>query len=271
MNMRGEGFRHDLSRIRRDLIPALKERVPAVEAPPKAEVRLSPESAKKLIDSLIETRTMERITAGLSGLESGSYRAREKAGSPEKGTRHAHDFVVDTDEIGSDLFFVDPENVMGKNKNKNPLGLPRRGDLRPKVNIVYGVGLDADGQVSHISLLRYRASAIPEDKQWLHKNSAQLDLARSMLRDGDLPGILQDQEQEITFRLDLRPAQDGFAVTAQAREASNDGAVQDMINALASGDSLAANDPLEGYLERFRAIMRTHFPKHFENQNFKSL
>ena len=267
-----EGFLHDLSRIQRDLLPALRERQATERIPPSVEREVSPEEGRTIIESLVSSEMRERLLAGADHVGDGVHLSRDIAGAPEDGTRHAHDFVTQMDDSGMQFLYIDPEHSMGKNANKSTLGLPRRGDMRPKVNIMYGVSFTPEGQIQGISLLRYRAEAIPSDQPRLQNNNEQRRMAMQMLADGEIPEILQGKENEITFRLDLRATEtDEYAVTAQAREAANDEAVAQMLEDLMEGKALDANDPLFGQLERFRSIMRTHFPRHLDAGEFKKI
>lgn len=263
---------HDLRRIQRDIIPALRECSPAQDAPAIVEKEISGEYEERFVDSLIDPEVRERLAELVAPLEHGTYLSRDIVGAPEKGTRHAHDFIAEKGDHGTQLFYIDPEHSMGKNKNNNPLGIPRRGDLRPKVNIMYAVQLREDGTIDTISMLRYRASAIPPEQKRLHKNREQFEMARKMFKSGDLPGVLQGKEHEITFRFDFRKEEDGHAkVAVQARQAESTEAVENMIDSVMNGKPMPAHDPMGGHLERFRSIMRTHFPRHLEAGNFKSV
>lgn len=93
-----------------------------------------------------------------------------------------------------------------------------------------------------------------------------------MLDDGQLPDFLEKNENEIIFRLDVRQGDDGtMLVSAQSRHAPDQDALQRMLDHLISGEPMDSHDPLYGQLERFRAIMRTHFPRHLQEGNFKDI
>lgn len=260
------------SRLRPHYIPAIQEAFPTEKIPPFAEKKLTSEEAKVLLKFLIKPEEQVRLNELVSSLPAGQYRYREAAGTPEQGNRHVHDFVIMKNASGVQLFWVDPEHAMGVNENKNFLKIPRRGDLRPKINVLYSMELTPEGEVARISLIRYRAAVIPKEKVELNKPSEQLKMAQLMLATGELPEVFQGKENEITFQLDYRVAPDHHRVSVRAREnmVSID-TVEKMLAKLAAGQALNSKDPLEGQLERFRPIVRTHFPKNLKENKFKPL
>jgi|GEM_PF-6775774 hypothetical protein len=259
------------NRISRDYIPAVIEKFETQRVPDAAERSLTVPEAQQLAASLITPEDREKLDTGIESLSDGKYRMRETAGSREDGNLHVHDFVIEKSGPVARLFFVDPEHAMGKSKNRNTLGIPRRGDLRPQVNVLYSVEMTKGDPVPRIALLRYRGAVIPEDRKELNKPAAQLQMAESMLTTGELPDVLQGHENQITFRLDLRNEGEGHKVFAQARAARHVDDIEHMITSMTANKELPSHDPLEGQLRRFRAIMRTYFPKYLEGNNFVPL
>lgn len=266
-----EGFLHDLNRIERDLVPALNEIEPTDELPVFGKEYLSDQAFQRVSEMLLPRKIRQRLLDAIVGMEDGMYLYREVVGFQEKATRHAHDFVLEISNGNIYFYFVDPEHSMGKGK-KEGLVL-RRGDLRPKVNILFATSLTSEGEIDRVSLLRYRADAISHEMKRLHKNREQLAIARSLIRDGALPDFLEDSEQNITFRLDMRPDDnhEGYDAVVQVRSVNDTEAVEKMIDRLLLGMDLPPQDPLEGYLERYRAIMRTHFLRHIESGEYTLL
>lgn len=160
--MKREGFLYDLGRIRRDLVPAVREIFSIDRIPPSVDRELSPEESQQFINSLIDAELRKELVEGVDSMEEGTHLSRDVVGTPEQGTRHAHDFVVHKEEDRHQLLYIDPEHGLGKNKNTTRFPF-RRGDIRPRVNIMYGMELHGDGHLQRASLLRYRAAAIPEE------------------------------------------------------------------------------------------------------------
>jgi hypothetical protein len=266
-----EGLAYDLGRIRRDIIPAWQERKPTERVPPSVERTLTQEEARQFSESFIDAPKQIELNSLVASLPEGSYIARDIVGVPEKSTRHVHDFVIRKTSAGAQLFYIDPEQGMGKSKNRNPFRIPRRGDLRPQVNIIYSVELTPEGEMARISLLRYRAAVIPSEQQEMHKPSEQLQMAKSILATGTLPAVFEGNENEITFRLDFRPAKDKFKVLAQARAAEGLETLEKMIENLTQGKAMSSHDPIEGQLRRFRGIIQTYFSKYLKQNAFKPL
>lgn len=261
----------EAGRISRDYIPAVIEKFETQRIPEAAEQTLTRLEAQQLAATLVTPENRARLDAGIESLPDGKYRMRETAGSREDGNLHVHDFVIEKSAATARLFFVDPEHSMGKSKNRNKLGLPRRGDLRPQVNVLYSLELEKGNPIPRIALLRYRGAVIPEDRKELNKPTAQLQMAEAMLTTGELPDVLQGHENQISFRLDLRSDGSQHKVFAQARAARHVDDIKHMIKSMTSNEELPSHDPLEGQLRRFRAIMRTYFPKYLEGNNFEPL
>ncbi len=265
------GVAYHAGRVQRDYIPALQEKFPTEKAPAFVEKTFTPEIAKIFLKSLITPEQQKRLHDLASSLADGQYRFREAAGTPEQGNRHVHDFIILKSASGIQFFFVDPEHAMGASKNHRLLKILRRGDIRPQVNVLYSMELTPENEVARVSALRYRASVIPEDKPQLNKPGEQFKMAESLLASGDLPEVIRGKENEISFQLDFRPAQYQHKVLVRARAARDSRAVGAMLEKLAAGQTLSSNEPLEGQLRRFRAIMRTYFPKYLEEGRFESL
>lgn len=261
-----------LGRLRRDYIPALRERFEARKDPLDVERTLSVPEAEKFAQSLISSEVQKLIADFTADLAEGNYRTREVAGEPGDGTRHVHDFVIEKSAADTQLFYVDPEHSMGKNKNSNILGIPRIGDLRPRVNVLYAVRVLPGDLIPEIELLRYRAAAIPPESPELNKPGAQLEMAELLLESGELPSVVKKQEKQITFRLSLRKNNEReYKSLIQARETSGTEHIKNIIEHLIKGEAVSSRDPIEGQLRRFKAIMRTHFPRLLKENRFVSL
>lgn len=258
-------------RLRRDYIPALKEKFETKKIPPVTEQTLSVSEAEDFMESLISSENQQLAASLIFELADGAYRAREIAGHPEDGTRHVHDFIIEKTSENIQLFYIDPEHSIGKNKSSNILGIPRLGDLRPRVNVLHALRMLPGNLVPEIELLRYRAAAIPRESIELNKPQAQFEMAKLMLQTGELPAVLRGQEKQITFRLSLRRNDDEYKSLMQAREASNVEHLKNVIERLVAKEEVSSHDPIEGQLRRFRAIMRTHFPRLLKENKFVSL
>jgi hypothetical protein len=257
------------ARISRDIVPAVIEGFETQRIPDSAEKVLTPPEAEQFAASLITPENRQKLDEMLGTLPDGTYRARENAGTPEDGNRHVHDFIIKKSGPEAELFYIDPEHSMGKSTNRG--SLPRRGDLRPQVNVLYSTKITNGDPVPRFSLLRYRAAAVPQEKQYLNKPAEQLKIAEAMLTTGEMPDFLQGHENQVTFRLDLRNEGDQQNLIVQARAARDVNDIEYMITQLTTGKPLPAYDPLEGQLRRFKSIMRTHFPNHLRSNNFEPL
>lgn len=259
----------DAVRFMPDYLPAIMETRLTNRMPPYIERTLPTDRANVLLQSLITPEQQLRLHTLVSELPEGTFRWREAAGIPEDGSRHVHDFVIVKSDSATQLFYVDPEHGMGKSINKRRFGLPRRGDLRPQVNVLYGIELTPDNTVSRVSILRYRAAAIPAEQVRLNKPSEQLVMAQLMLQTGALPEILQGKENEVTFHFDFRPTADGHQTAIRARAARDTDSLEQRLEGLTNGQSLSPYDPVEGQLRRFRAIVRTYFPRYIQEKRFQ--
>lgn len=260
----------NLDRLRRDYIPALKEKFEAKREPSVVEQVLSVSEAEGFTESLISSEDQRLIDSLILQLADGGYHARELAGKPEDGNRHVHDFIIEKSRESTRLFYVDPEHSMGKSRNSNILNIPRLGDLRPRVNVLYTVRILPGNSVPEIELLRYRAAAIPKESIDLNKPQMQFEMAKLILETGALPSLLREQEKEITFRLSFRRDEERYKVLFQAREASSAEHIKNVIECLIRKEEVPSHDPVEGQLRRFRAIMRTHFPRLLRENKFIS-
>lgn len=252
---------------RRRLIPALKEKIGFNNPPTSLDREVTESEALHIVESLISRPALQKITAHTKDLPDGLYSAREVVGVPESATRHVHDFYIEKSGESLDLYYIDPENAMGASRSK--VLLPRRGDLRPKVNIIFATRIHGVGQpVPTVSLARYLSKAL-DNKQdrTLHKTSQQLELGRKMLQTGKLPEFLgAEKAKHLSFGLDVRPSYtDGlYQLKYSSQEAKKE---EDL--------ELALNDPsrgkvsLLGQLSRYTSIMRTHFPRLLEEGRFE--
>lgn len=266
-----DGLRRLTDRIARNYLPGIRERLPADKVPPFADLNLSLSEVQQFCESLITPKTRAALDTHISQLPYGIHRVREIAGTPEDGTRHTHDFVIVKSKGYVELFFIDPEHAMGQSINRKHLpgikiSIPRRGDLRPQVNIIYGTRLYDGDSIPDLAILRYRASAIPENQKSMHKPSTQLEMAHDMLTNGNLPQIMNGKEDEVTFSILLQRAlEQQYRVRMQARSA---GSVHELEEFMRKG-----KDPSEGVigqLERYRSIMRTHFPRLLATHSFEA-
>ena len=262
------GLRHHADRLLPDYLPALEERKAALEVPALFETRLTPSEAEIFLNTIVTREQCRRLADIIAEYPDGTHHFREEAGSPEDGTRHPHDFIFIKEGDTAKLFFVDPEHSVGKNINRNVGKLPRIGDLRPRVNVLYATELVGE-TIKKVSLLRYRAEAIPDDSKKLHKPKEQFSMAYRLLDNGELPEeVFYDEDvlRHITFRLDYRADEedDASRVLIQARKADSSEAIAKMIGDYSHGQTLSRHSPLEGQIQRYRSIMRTHFPRHLE-------
>jgi hypothetical protein len=243
-------------RLINNYIPDLRDNFRTDMPPPIAtEALRNPLEAMPLVERLMPREERAALEAAARSLEPGEYRARIAVGSVEKGTRHPHDFVLDREDGSTSLYFVDPEHQMGKSTNRG--FLLRNGDLRPKMSNLVAVRLAADSVIPDISVLRYRAVALSDPH--LLKMGSQLEVAKLMLADTEIPEILREKENEITYRLNVRPD----SMLIQSRYASTD----DLHRFLQGGVSAKA---LEGKLHSYRVIMR-HFLTHMAAGRFEPL
>ena len=253
------GFERSVRRLRQEIIPPVLENIerknPATLV--EHEGAEAGQQSSALREKLLPARMQKYLELELVSYPDGRYRARDIAGDPAIGTRHIHDFIVDikTQEEGSretTLFVVDPEHSLGTNKNRKALPLPRRGDVRPKVCVLYAVQLHSSEQAPDISILRYKSSAIDEPR--LLKPEAQLSVAEDILRRPGVPSILEGKENKITFRLDVR---DDLARVQSQLSNTND------LEKLLEGKP--SSDMAEGQMRRF-SIFMNYFLRHLRGE-----
>ncbi len=252
---------------RRRLIPALREKIGFNNPPTSLDKEVTENEAKRIIESLISEVALQKIITYTKDLSDGLYSAREVVGLPESATRHVHDFYIEKSGESLDLYYIDPENAMGASRSK--VLLPRRGDLRPKVNIIFATRIHGAGQsVPTVALARYLSKAL-DDKhdKTLHKTSQQLELGRKMLQTGKLPEFLdKEKAKHLSFGLDIRPSYtDGFYnLRYSSQEAKSE---EDLERTLS--DPSTGKVSLLGQLSRYTSIMRTHFPRLLEEGRFE--
>ncbi len=108
-----------------------------------------------------------------------------------------------------------------------------------------------------IAALRYKTNAI-EDRS-TNNVKVQREFAQTMIETGELPHILDDRQPEISFAFDLRPSEespDEYQFSARARGARTPEDLSDMLH-----ERRAVSASVEQQMERYRAIMRTYFPR----------
>lgn len=245
-------------RFIRSVVPDLRDNLRSEKTPSVAVEKMqTPADALPLVERLLSTEVRGRFLTETAQFTPGEYRARIAVGSAEEGTRHPHDYILHKEDGGLVLYFVDPEHQMGKSKNHSPIPLPRKGNLRPKICTLIGVRVAETEVVPNISMLRYRAVAIADPQ--ILKMGAQLEIAKQILATGGVPDILKEKENEITFRLNIRPDE----ILAQSRYAN-----QEELDRFLRGEQSAS--AVEGKVHSFGVIMR-HFLKHLSEGRFKGI
>lgn len=260
---------HHADRLRPDYIPALLERYPTNKIPPRFETQITTAWAQKFSESLVTPAQHARLDRSLSHLADGTHIMEEVAGTPKDGNRHIHRFVVKKSGADIEMYYVDPEHSMGKSINHGKFGLPRVGDIRPRVNVLYVAKMTIGSPIISASLLRYRSAVITKDQQGLNKPTAQFKIAEQMIATGKLPQFLVGNQNEITFHLDFRKQGDTYTVITQARAADTTQEVEALVQIMLGGKPLPLQDPLARQVTRFQAIMRTYFPRYLEENKFK--
>ncbi len=243
-------------RFVKNVIPDLRDNFESKEPPTLVVEKIKdPVEAVPLVERLLPKQIREGLVEEVSRLAPGQYRARVSVGSQEEGTRHPHDFIVDKVGDRTKLYFIDPEHQMGKSKKKSSLPLPRKGDLRPKISTLIGIKLSQSGGIPELSIIRFRAAAITDPH--LLKMGPQFELAKQLLETGDLPELLRGKENEITFRVNVRPD----TLLAQSRYASPSD-----VSGFLRGEKTAT--ALEGKIYSSTIIMG-HFLKHLKEGQFQ--
>lgn len=193
-----------LENFLQNVLPDLKDNIPSAFEATSARVEIrGVEEAEPLVTRLFTHEKKGDLRPALwelaQQLPAGTHRARVAVGKTEDSTRHPHDFIIERREDEILFHFVDPEHQMGRSRNHENPGIPRKGDVRPKISTLISVRMHEGSNIPEIAMIRFRASALP-DKQQL-KMGAQLEMAKTLLANEALPDALRDKKREITFRL----------------------------------------------------------------------
>jgi hypothetical protein len=244
-------------RFIQNIVPDLRDNMSSEKAPVFATKTIeSIEDALPLVERFLPNGVKEQFLRETSEFEPGEYRARVAVGSAEEGTRHPHDYVVQKGDTDLTLYFVDPEHQMGMSKKRSRIPIPRKGDMRPKISTLIGMRMSEDTPIPDISMIRYRAAAITDPH--LLKMGPQFEVAKELFATGTIPEILRGKENEVTFRLNVRPEE----LIVQSRYAHHEELMRFLEGKISA-------PTLEGKLHSYGAILR-QFLKHLRENRFRS-
>ncbi|MES2014523.1 MAG: hypothetical protein V4437_01775 [Patescibacteria group bacterium] len=196
--------RYSADRFVESGIPDLRDNLEAKKAPAMAVQEAGPfANTYKLMERFAPRALQEELLQATAALPNGRHRARLKAGAAEDGTKHVHDYIVDKDETGVAFYFVDPEHMMGANKKRSKIKLPRKSDFKPKITNLLGIRINTDPAVSSdFFALRFRTDAF--ENHQLFKSDHMLEVAEQVLKTGEIPEMLKGHENEIIWRLSVQ-------------------------------------------------------------------
>lgn len=231
-------------KVLENIIPDIRDNFEANNIPKHAEKELLSLEERAALEKKLFTfkgiDILDKASEKMLKLEAGKYICRTVVGAVNQGTRHPHDFIIESNEKNVTYYFIDPEHNMGKQKRKSIL--PRPGDIRPHVSTLVSLCIPKNGDEAEVSMLRFRTGFI-EDKSLL-KMSTQSDIARQIANTGSLPEMLQENKKEITFYLKL----DKNKAEIVSRYVSE----EDLLKAL---DGEKSSRPIEGKITSFQHII----------------
>lgn len=142
-----------------------------------------------IMDKFLPARLREDILNETQQMKPGAtYRHKLVVGKKHDGTLHPHYFYVRKLDSGVQLFFVDPEQVVGK-----------RNALRPPICNLMAAEVPEDNKPPKLGIVRFRYR---NDKK---VNVADLTKATErMLDEGELPDFLESDDFELTFSLQAK-------------------------------------------------------------------
>lgn len=244
-------------RIRQSIIPDLRDNIPADKAPRKVRQELGPfGNAYALTERLLPQHMREELLEKSENLPEGYTYAILRAGSKEKGTLHMHSYAIRKEGAERSFFFLDPEHVMGNSRKKGQL--PKIANIRPKVNNLLAFKLGAADTTPTVSFIRFRTEAVSGTPE-AFTLEGQLEIAEAMLASGAVPKILEGHENEIVFRVDVRPE----AAEVESRYASE----EDLKGFIAGG---VPSEMLKGRV-RTQRTLGEKILKHLNNDKFRPI
>lgn len=181
-----------LRRIRDNVLPDTMDNFGREKAPNAAErIFTSPEEARAVLDRLCPKESLDAIRHLTEHFEVGhTQRARTVVGDAESGTRHPHDFVIEKDEMGTSLYFVDPEHYVGE-----------RNMRRPSISNLMALRIPKeDTSLPGVVITRFRTASLAASDRTELKMDNQLVHARELFHTQGVPTFLAATLNEIVFR-----------------------------------------------------------------------
>ncbi len=249
-------------KIRSNIIPDILENFDRGAPPAFERTRNSPHEGQKALDLLCPPELREKIARLTEGMESGVYRARIIAGSKEKETSHPHDFIIEKDEKGVTLLFLDPEHHIGTRSSRRSWveNLTKlESTLRPPVGNLMMLNLPQDASLE-VAITRYRTEGVAKTNQHVVTNmEAQYQGAQNLIENKGIPGFLHGHKDAVLFRALVTEE----TMTLQARGIEE-----------ADADSFFSGTPatalLKGKIEAQRGLLH-RFLKLLEEGQFEKL
>ncbi len=247
-----------VKRFRENVISDIRDNFESKEAPRTLERTLkTPEDSKKLLMRLFPEEARENLCLLTQSLPLNTpYRARALIGAMEKGTRHAHDFIIEKTEEGVSLFFVDPEHHVGENNWR-----------RPPVGNIATAYLPADkSKQPDIAIIRFRTPELVKKKGIATlKLEPQYGHARELIERDGIPQFLEDIPEEILFRAAVKHGSHGKDGKMLVQSRYIDGRDANLFL-----DGAPSASVLEGKIASQQAILKT-FIKLLREEEFNPI
>lgn len=196
----------------------------------------------------------------VSTLPRGTYAMRDHVGRTTEGTNHSHFFIIDRDETGATLLFVDSE----ANLNQSPREkgqLLREADFRPQVCNLMAVRIKDGETQPDIAMTRFRTEKIKDLGALSFE--ALLTLTRDLFNNKGIPPALEDvQNTEVVFRLILEPSR-GTSMLVQTRDTKDIEGMRQFLRGESVGSSM-----LQGQIDSAAATIVGDFPARLHRGEF---
>lgn len=197
------GLGETTRKIRENVLWDVADGAPSTRAPLKVEVVISPNTSElPIVDYLFNPLNdsedfQKRLWKKVQLLSPGSYVTRDYVGDTKEGTAHPHYFVIDRNDKGASLLFVDPEHYLNRSPRKGKI--VREGDIRPQVCNLMAVRFQEGQENPDVAMTRFRTATLRDPAQVTFET--QLQEARNLFENQGVPTQLAGHEEEIILRL----------------------------------------------------------------------
>ncbi|MBP6945889.1 MAG: hypothetical protein KBB46_01180 [Candidatus Pacebacteria bacterium] len=197
------GLGETARKLRENVMWDVADGVATTRPPLKVEVPIPPNTSElPIVDYLFNPLGdsedfQKRLWKKVQFLSPGTYVTRDYVGDTKEGTAHPHYFVIDRNDAGATLLFVDPEHYLNRSPRKGKL--VREGDIRPQVCNLMAVRFQEGQTNPDVAMTRFRTGTLRDPAQVTFE--AQLTEARNLFDNQGIPTELAGHEEEIILRL----------------------------------------------------------------------